>query len=144
MTGFLGKYLHQLDDKGRLALPASYRRSVGEDGLILVSYQEPALLLYPASAWRTKELQMLELVERTPEAKASVLALTANALEVVPDKQGRILIPERLQRAAKLDGEALIVGRLNRIEIWNPESFEGTIQDSSAESDKHLKNIFAI
>ncbi len=144
MTGFLGKYLHQLDDKGRLALPANYRRSVGEDGLILVSFQEPALLLYPEAAWRTKELQMLELVERTPEARPSVLALTANAVEVVPDKQGRILIPERLQRAANLDGEALIVGRLNRIEIWNPESFEGAVQDSSPESDKHLRKIFSI
>ncbi len=144
MTGFLGKYLHQLDDKGRLALPASFRRSVGEDGFILVYYQDPALFLYPASAWRTKEVQMMELVERTPEARPSVLALTANALEAVPDKQGRILIPERLQRAAELDGEALIVGMLNRIEIWNPERFEGAVRDSSPESDKHLRKIFSI
>lgn len=144
MTGFLGKYLHQLDDKGRLALPACFRRRVGDDGFILVYCKQPALFLYPESAWRTKEMQMMELVERTPEAHRSVLALTANALEAVPDNQGRILIPERFQRAVELDGEALIVGMVNRIEIWNPERFESETSESSPESDQHLRKIFSI
>lgn len=87
---------------------------------------------------------MMELVERTPEAHRSVLALTANALEAVPDNQGRILIPERFQRAVELDGEALIVGMVNRIEIWNPERFESETSESSPESDQHLRKIFSI
>ncbi len=144
MTGFLGKYLHQLDDNGRLALPASFRRRVGDDGFILVNCKQPALYLYPESAWTAKELQMLELVERTPDAHPSVLALTADAMEALPDKQGRILIPERFQQAAELDGEALIVGMVNRIEIWNPERFESEISESSAESDQYLRKIFSI
>ncbi len=144
MTGFLGKYLHQLDEKGRLALPASYRRRVGDEGFVLVHCGESALFLYPAAAWKGMEQRLLELVQRNPDTRPSVLALAADAVEAVPDKQGRILIPERLQRAAQLDGETLIVGMLDKIEIWNPELFESTTRMGSPESEKYLRQIFSI
>lgn len=141
MTGFLGSFLHQLDDKGRLALPASFRRSAGDDGFVLIAAGEPALFLYPAGAWASVEERLIELMRRQPEARRSVLSVTANAVEAVPDKQGRILIPERLQRFAKLDGEALIVGALDKIEIWNPERFESTTREAESDFDRFVKQI---
>lgn len=141
MTGFLGSFLHQLDDKGRLALPASFRRSVGDDGFVLIAAGEPALFLYPAPAWASVEERLIELQRRQPEARSSVLRVTANAVEAVPDKQGRILIPDRLQRAAELDGEALIVGALDKIEIWNPERFESTTREAESDFDRFVKQL---
>lgn len=141
MTGFLGSYLHQLDGKGRLALPASFRRSVGDEGFVLIHFDEPSLFLYPAKTWAGVEDRLVELVRRQPGARRSVLALTANALEVVPDKQGRILVPERLQKAAKLDGEALVVGVLDRIEIWNPQLFESTTREAPTDSTRFVREI---
>ena len=141
MTGFLGSYRHQLDGKGRLALPASFRRSVSEEGFVLIHFQEPSLFLYPATSWVDVEGRLLELVRRQSESRKAVLALTANALEVVPDKQGRILVPERLQKAAKLDGEALIVGVLDRIEIWNPELFESTTREVPTDSTQFVRQL---
>lgn len=141
MTGFLGSYLHQLDEKGRLALPASFRRTAGEDGFVLIHGHEPALFLYPSRTWALVEERLGELMRRQPEARGAVLGLTANALEVVPDKQGRILIPERLQRAAQLEGEALIVGVLDKIEIWNPELFEGTTREAGAGFEQFVRQI---
>ncbi len=141
MTGFLGSYLHQLDEKGRIALPAAYRRSAGEDGFVLIHALEPALFLYPARTWAEVEERLSELRRRQPEARSSILSLTANAVEVVPDKQGRILIPERLQRAAELSGEALIVGVLDKIEIWNPDVFEGATREAKPGFEQFVRQI---
>lgn len=142
MTGFLGSYLHQLDEKGRIALPAPFRRNAGEDDrFVLVHAGEPALFLYPSSTWDEKEQRLVELLERQPQARAFVLALTANAVEMVPDKQGRILIPERLQIAAQLDGEALIVGALKKIEIWNPGVFENATREAQPELEGFVRQI---
>ncbi|UCF21236.1 MAG: division/cell wall cluster transcriptional repressor MraZ [Gemmatimonadota bacterium] len=141
MTGFLGSYLHQLDEKGRLALPASFRRAAGEAGFVLIHGHETALLLYPQAAWGKVEERLAELLQRQPESKASVLRLTANAVEVTPDKQGRILVPERLKKAAKLDSEALIVGVLDKIEIWNPELFEMTTKEARPGFEQFVRQI---
>jgi MraZ protein len=141
LTGFLGSYLHQLDEKGRLALPASFRRAAGDGGFVLIHALEPALFLYPARAWSTVEERLGELLRRQPDARRMVLGLTANAVEVVPDKQGRILVPERLQRAAQLDSEALIVGVLEKIEIWNPELFESVTREAGTGFDAFVRQI---
>jgi MraZ protein len=53
-----------------------------------------------------------------------VLKVTANAVEVVPDKQGRILVPQRMQKEVGITGPTLIVGAMDRIELWNPEAFD--------------------
>ncbi|MGD8866249.1 MAG: division/cell wall cluster transcriptional repressor MraZ [Gemmatimonadales bacterium] len=142
MTGFLGSYLHQLDEKGRIALPAAYRRNAGEEGFVLIHALNPALFLYPAPTWSEVEERLSELMRRQPEARNSILNLTANAVEVVPDKQGRILIPERLQRAVQLSGEALIVGVLDKIEIWNPEVFEGATREAKPGFEQFVRQIF--
>jgi MraZ protein len=141
LTGFLGSYLHQLDEKGRIALPATYRRSAGDDGFVLIHALEPALFLYPADTWAEVEERLRELMRRQPEARSSILSLTANAVEAVPDKQGRILIPERLQRSALLSGEALIVGALDKIEIWNPEVFEGATGEAEPGLEQFVRQI---
>jgi MraZ protein len=141
LTGFLGSYLHQLDEKGRVALPAAFRRNAGDKGFVLIQGFEPALFLYPEQAWAGVEEQLGELMRRQPKARGTVLSLTANAVEVVPDKQGRILIPERLQRAAKLEGTALIVGVLDKIELWNPELFEGTTREAREGIEQFVRQI---
>ena len=141
MTGFLGSYLHQLDEKGRLALPASFRRAAGAGGFVLIHATQPALFLYPAKAWAVVEERLGELMRRQPGSRGMVLGLTANAVEVIPDKQGRVLIPERLQRAAHLDNEALIVGVLEKIEIWNPELFEKTTREAEPGFEDFVRQI---
>ena len=143
MTGFLGSYRHQLDEKGRLALPAAFRRNAGESRFVLLHCYDTALFLYPAGAWAGVEERLAELLRRQPDARGSVLSLTANAIEVEPDKQGRILIPERLQKAAGLDGEALIVGALDKIEIWNPALFEEATAERASGFEGFMRQIFA-
>ena len=71
-----------------------------------------------------------------------MLSVTANAVEVTPDSQGRILIPARLRETAELEGQALLVGALDKIEVWNPELFEETVGEKAAEFESFAPQIF--
>lgn len=127
MSGLLGSYQHQIDEKGRVSLPAAFRREGAERPMVLVQVHTEALTLYPAETWEEVEGRLRELMRLQPGARSWVLSVTANAAEVVPDKQGRILVPQRLIAAAGLDGSALLVGVIDRVEIWNPARFESTV-----------------
>lgn len=142
MTGFLGSYLHQIDDKGRLSLPAAFRREAADASLILLQVHADALTLYPEEAWQGVEARLRELLRLQPDSRAYVLGVTAGAQEVTPDKQGRIPLPPRLREAAGIDGSALIVGVLDRMEIWNPERFQETVSPRTPEFEKFAHQIF--
>jgi MraZ protein len=139
---FVGSHLHQLDDKGRLALPASFRREAADQRFILVQAYTTSLTLYPELAWLEVEERLRDLVARNPDARLYALSVTANAVEVAPDAQGRILIPSRLKEAAGLEGQALLVGAIDKVEVWNPERFASAVSDQSAQFEKFAPHVF--
>jgi MraZ protein len=79
---------------------------------------------------------------RDPSARMWVLSVISNAVEVSPDAQGRILIPAPLRAAAGLDGQALLVGAINKVEIWNPARFEEAVRGASSDFQKFAADIF--
>ncbi len=139
---FLGSYVYQLDGKGRVSLPAAFRREAGDQRFVLIQAYEPSLALYPETEWAGVEERLKELVRHQPEARRFVLSLLANAVEVSPDGQGRILIPSKLQEAAKLEGEALLVGAIDRVEIWNPGLFAEEVTEGAGEFERFAPQIF--
>jgi MraZ protein len=88
------------------------------------------------------EERLRELVRHQPEARMYVLSVMSNAVEVVPDSQGRILIPGRLKEAADLGTQALLVGAIDKIEIWNPGKFESVLQEGASDFDRFAPQIF--
>lgn len=141
MNGFLGRYEYQLDAKGRVSLPAAFRREAADGRFVLLQVRPPALTLYPESTWAKVMERLLDLQRRQPEARDFVVWVASNAVEVVPDKQGRILIPGWLQEAAKLDGRVLLVGALDRIELWAPSLFE-SVREGAREGEKFVAQVF--
>jgi MraZ protein len=139
---FLGSYQYQVDEKGRVSLPAAFRREAPDQRFVLIQAYPPALALYPESEWGGVEERLRELVRHQPEARTYVLSVMANAVEVTPDGQGRILIPGRLKEAANLDTQALLVGAIDKIEIWNPAQFEAVIKEGAASFDRFAPQIF--
>jgi MraZ protein len=142
MTGFLGSYQHQIDDKGRLSLPASFRRDGGEEPMVLVQAFPDALTLYPRATWVEVEARLRDMLRLNPAARPYVLRVTANAVEVVPDKQGRILVPQRLQEAVGIAGPTLVVGAIDRIELWSPERFLATTAEPVPDVERLTHQIF--
>jgi MraZ protein len=142
MRGFLGSYLHQIDEKGRLNLPASFRRESPDRPMVLVHVFDSALTLYPEPAWAEVEGRLRELLRLQPQARPYVLSVTANAVEVAPDRQGRILVPQRLQEVVGLQGPVLVVGAIDRIELWNPGRFQASVSSRAQDFDRYTHQIF--
>ena len=142
MTGFLGSYQHQIDEKGRLSLPASFRRDGGEEPMVLVHAFPDALTLYPRATWMEVEARLREMLRLNPQARPYVLRVTANAAEVVPDKQGRILVPARLQEAVGIHGPTLVVGAIDRIELWDPARFTAATEAPVPDAARFMHQIF--
>lgn len=143
MSGFLGRYRYSLDDKGRVSLPATFQREADTEHFVLVRFHARALTLYPDPVWEEVEGRLREMLERRPDVRPQVLRLTGNAVRTTPDGKGRILIPDRLREEAGLEDEALIVGALDKIEIWDPGRFEEATGVEDEEFERLAASIFA-
>lgn len=142
MGGYLGSYLYQVDEKGRVTLPAAFRRGMESPSFILLQFHPDALTLYPSEVWGGVEARLRETAKRAPRYRHFLLGITANAVEVVPDKQGRILIPDRLRERAGIRGEAQLVGAIDKIEIWDPDRFQNAVDGIEGDFGD-LAGIFA-
>lgn len=142
MPTFLGSYTYTLDEKGRVSLPAPFRREAEEQRFVLLQVYPPALALYPEAGWREVEERLRGVLRNDPEARLWVLRVMSSAVEVAPDAQGRILIPSRLQEAANLSGQVLLVGAIDKVELWDPGDFEGAVDGKEAEFERYAPQIF--
>lgn len=139
---FLGSFVHQLDDKGRVSLPAPFRKEAADLRFVLIQAYPPALSLYPQSSWAEVEQRLKEIVRHQPESRLWVLSVMANAVELTADSQGRILIPTRLQEAAGLDGQVQMIGAIDRIELWNPADFQIAVSGNTEDYARFAPQIF--
>ena len=142
MPTFLGSYTYTLDDKGRVSLPAPFRREATDPRFVLLQVYAPSLSLYPESAWREVEERLRGVLRNDPDARMWVLSVMSSAVEVSPDSQGRILIPSRLQEAANLNGQVLMVGAIDKVELWNPADFEGAVSEKEEKFERYAPQIF--
>jgi MraZ protein len=142
MSGFLGSFRHQIDEKGRLSLPASFRRDATEQPLVMVQVHADALTLYPEATWEGVEGRLRELLRLQPTSRPYVLGVTSNAVEVTPDRQGRILVPQRLLDAVGIEDAALLVGVIDRVEIWSPARFDAVVGERRADFDRFAGQVF--
>ena len=139
---FLGSYTHQLDDKGRVNLPASFRREAADQRFVLVQPYPPALALYPEVEWTEVEQRLSDLMSKGEEERLDVLTFLASAQEVVPDSQGRILIPAHLKKAASLETAVMLVGAINKVELWAPEHWSARVASRSGKLGKFTSQLF--
>jgi MraZ protein len=119
--GFNGQYRHSLDDKGRLSVPALFRRDAAANTIarfkLTVGF-EKCLFLFPAEYWSAVvEPQLLELSVMERSARMVTRMFLARAADCEPDRQGRIAVPAPLRGYAELEGEAIVNGMYNRVEI---------------------------
>ncbi|MGD1995319.1 MAG: division/cell wall cluster transcriptional repressor MraZ [Anaerolineae bacterium] len=139
---FLGEYVHSIDSKGRLTIPAKFRGELGT-GLVVTRGMDRCLVVYPMRAWRqlTERASQLPMTDRT--ARDFRRLIFANATDTVPDSQGRINIPQPLLDYAGLDSQAVIAGCDSYIELWSPEIWTG-VRTRVEESDDDIERWAAL
>jgi transcriptional regulator MraZ len=136
---FKGSYRHRIDSKGRLPVPAAFRRVLaeGRSARVVVTLLDQCLAAYPAHEWSRVESSLAALPPFSKPVKTLSRLLSSRAVDCPLDVQGRILLPASLRAAAKLGREAVVAGVLNRFEIWEPETWAVFL----AESERVLEDL---
>ena len=130
---FKGTFHHRLDPKGRLPVPAPFRRVLERTGetAVVVTLLDQCLAAYSPEEWGQLEQQLLAMPTFAKTTKALTRRLASQAADCTFDIQGRILIPPHLREAAGLRGpDVVVVGVLNRFELWATEAWETFLKDS--------------
>lgn len=117
-----GEYEHTVDAKGRMNFPAKLREEFGEHFYIAKSFNGKCLTVYTKDSWDT----LRESLKGKPSREALPIQrfLFGSACEVEPDKQGRIAISSALRTYANIQSEVVVVGLVDRAEIWDKASWE--------------------
>ena len=133
---FVGQFEHALDMKGRIVLPASFRASFDESGFLIKGSEGCLALLTPERFRDIAQTMASRSEEGDVRHRSAKRSFGAGASRVLPDKQGRIAVPEDLRSFAQLERECLIVGAIDEVEIWDSERWSQITQvgDSLLES----------
>ncbi|MBO1519287.1 division/cell wall cluster transcriptional repressor MraZ [Oceanisphaera pacifica] len=128
-----GAHAISLDSKGRLAIPTRYRDKLRDecDGLLVctVDLFDPCLLLYPLNEWELIEKKLRTLSSTQPQERRLQRVLLGHASECELDTQGRVLVPSTLRQHSELNKKIMLVGQLNKFEIWNEARWQQQISD---------------
>ncbi len=127
VAGFVGRYEHSLDTKGRVILPAKYRAAF-ERGGYLTEFREGCLALWTPGEFERQMSAMQDRAAagRTNRNRARLWASSSHEVEV--DRQGRMAIPAHLREFATLQGDVLVHGAIDRVELWNPTVWEQRVR----------------
>jgi MraZ protein len=116
---FLGEYSHTIDDKGRLTIPAKFRDEL-ESGVVITRGLDGCLWAYGRSEWDILADKIAQLPTTNPAARNFARFMFSGAFDSIPDRQGRILLPQKLRDYAEIQDETIIIGVKNKLEIWSP------------------------
>lgn len=137
---FMGEYIHTIDAKGRIIVPAKFRESLG-DAFVVTLGLDGCLFVYPNEEWQNFVTELKGL-PGSKEARQLQRYFMAGAADCEVDKQGRILIPSKLREQAGLEKDIVFVGVLSKIEIWSKERWDNNNNyDNMDEIAEHMSEF---
>jgi len=136
----IGEFKHNLDQKGRVSIPAKFREKFAE-GLILTRGIDQCVFGFPKPEWEKVVNKITNLPLSQANARAFARLMLSGAFEAEIDNQGRVLIPEVLRKYAHLEKKVVIVGMHNRIEIWDDKKWEEYKKQSEENSEEIAERL---
>lgn len=137
---FIGEYQHNLDAKGRMAMPSKFRGKLGS-GAIITRGLDRCLFVFTASEWEMLAKKITDLSILKSDSRAFSRFTMSGAAEAEFDSQGRVLIPEHLRVYAGLIKEVIVTGVFNRIEIWDTDSWKSYRSKAENNSDSIAEKL---
>lgn len=133
---FRGATSISIDNKGRIAIPTRYRAELLEHHhralVCTVDIRQPCLLLYPLHEWEKVEQKLLALSNFDPTQRRIQRVMQGFATECEMDSAGRILLSPTLRQHAQLEQQIMLVGQLNKFEIWQDQQWQKQISEDLA------------
>ena len=136
---FTGEFSYSLDTKGRVNIPAKIRNGLtndNEQSFVITRGMDSCIWVYPIIVWQAIEDELRKLSSLSRVNRSFVRSTVRYASTVQYDKQGRIALTPNLIAYAELDKEALIIGMVNKIEIWNP-----ILLDAADQASKEIESF---
>lgn len=137
---FYGEYEHNLDNKGRVIIPAKFREIFKEryaEKFYITRGLDQCLFVFTEEIWKSQEKKFREMSFTRAEARKFNRLYFSGASEVVCDKQGRVLIPDYLKSYAAIQEQVMVIGVSDRIEIWAKDKWQEFF-DSNKDSFEDL------
>ena len=144
---FYGEYVHTIDPKGRLILPARFRdlcQVKNIERFFVTRGLDKCIFMFAEEEWRAQELKFKDLSFTKPESRSFNRLFFSGAMEVLPDKQGRFLIPLYLKNYAGIQKDTVIIGVSNRIEIWDNSTWQEFYKTSNQSFERLAENMFNV
>ena len=142
-NSFTGSYTYTLDAKGRINIPAKMRKALdpaSDATFVATRGNDACITLYPATVWKQVEVKLLALDKGKPAIRHYIRNIVRHAEALQYDGQGRVPLPAGLIDYASISKSAEIVGMIDRIEIWNPESLKA-LETRLTDDSEALENI---
>jgi MraZ protein len=136
----VGSSVRAVDSKGRIILPREFRRDF-EGGLMVTKGLDDCLYLLPMKEWERLVAKIEEMPSGSESTRRFSRVFFASASHLVPDGQGRILIPPRLREMAGLSKEVVIVGLSNKAEVWDPQTWQKYEAESAGHYEQSASDI---
>ena len=146
---FTGKHLHTIDDNNRLAIPSSIRKCVDEEkegkGFFITPGLDKCLAIYPPLHFKEITKKLSELMFTNQKARTfQRLFFSRSSSFVTCDKQGRIIIPQLHKDYAGLKKEVVIIGVMDRIEIWDFKHWNEFEEDNEQNFERDAEDLFRL
>jgi len=141
---FYGTETFAIDHKGRISIPAKMRRAASKRSaqeFIVVAGFEGCLALYTNDQWKRVEERLQQLPIGGRKNRAFARAFLMDACRVTADMQGRITIPPALMGRAGLGKEAVLLGQVGRIEIWNPDRLKSVVEEAQSQFETLAEEV---
>ena len=137
---FIGEFQHNLDNKGRIAVPAKFRNKL-TGGAIVTRGLDHCLFVFSNKDWEVLAQKLIALPLAQANSRAFARLMLAGAVDAELDKQGRILIPDYLREYAGLKKQTTVTGLYNRIEIWDSENWKQYKAKTESASDEIAEKL---
>lgn len=139
----IGEYEHSIDTKGRLIMPSKLKEDIGEK-FVVTKGLDGCLFVYSEKEWKTFEEKLRTFPLTNKDARALIRFFLAGAMECEIDKQGRFLIPGNLREFAGLEKEVIVIGVLNKIEIWSKDKWLKYSEEENKSADEIAEKMSSL
>ena len=142
---FRGNHPTRVDEKGRLKVPAEFKRVIDEKynaQFYITSLDGKSAQIYPFEEWERIEQKLAGLSTYNPTKKKFLTRTNYWGQAVEMDSQGRLLLPQLLRDSAQLKGEVAVMGYLTRLEVQSMEGVRSEVEEAfTAEDEKSLDDL---
>ena len=138
---FIGEYAHSIDDKGRLAIPVKFRAELASGAVVTKGFDK-CLFLYTLSEWQKLVERINSMPVSQSNSRAVARMMLAGAMDVTPDKQGRINLPKYLTAYSGIKNNVVVTGLYNRLEIWDSGAWQEYKKKTEKDADSAAEQLF--